>query len=142
MSVKPILILLLAATLACRTKAPGPVPIEASDMCALCKMAISEKRYAVEIVDRDGNLLKFDNPICMREHVTGRNMRDQVAAWFVADYETGTWTDARQAHYVKSQEIPSPMNSGLAAFQDPAKAGAFAAAHHGRVITFDDLWTQ
>lgn len=111
-------------------------------MCAYCKMAISEKRYAAEAIDNDGNAYKFDNAFCMTRFVADRKLRDKIGAWYIASYETRSWVDARKAAYAKSAEIPSPMASGLAAFSTKTSAMEFAAAHRGKVIAFEDLWTS
>ena len=59
-------ILALAVFLAaCAGEAIKPVDIEASDMCSFCRMAISEKRYAAEIIDAEDNVMKFDDIGCM-----------------------------------------------------------------------------
>jgi copper chaperone NosL len=55
---------------ACRTAlAKGevgiPVDIDPGDMCQSCKMAISQKKYAAEFVDKDGGVFKFDDIGCM-----------------------------------------------------------------------------
>ncbi len=111
-------------------------------MCAYCKMAISEKRYAAEAIDNEGNAYKFDNALCMTRFVTERKLREKIGAWYVAGYVTHLWIDARKAMYVRSAEIPSPMASGLAAFIGRTNAEEFATAHHGKVIAFEDLWTS
>jgi len=111
-------------------------------MCAWCKMAISEKRYAAEAVDNDGNVFKFDNAACMVRFVLDRKWRSRIGAYYIADYETRAWIDARKAAYIKSAETPSPMASGLAAFGAATNAAEFAAARHGKVIAFEDLWTS
>jgi copper chaperone NosL len=111
-------------------------------MCAYCKMAISEKRYAAEAIDYDGIAYKFDNAFCMTRFVAERKLRSRIGAWYIASYETRSWVDARKAAYAKSAEIPSPMASGLAAFSAKTSATEFAAAHHGKTIAFEDLWTS
>ena len=110
-------------------------------MCAWCKMAISEKRYTAEVIDSAGNVYKFDSAACMVHYVREHNLRATAAAYFIADYESRAWLDARKASHVASDAIPSPMASGLASFGTPARAAEFAAARHGNVIAFEDLWT-
>ncbi len=73
-----VLIIALTAFAACRTGPPRPI-IEPSDMCSRCRMAISQNRYAAELVDRDGNVWKFDDIGCMvrytRDHSLDRSCR-------------------------------------------------------------------
>lgn len=105
-------------------------------------MAISEKRYAAEFVDREGTVLKFDDIGCMLGFVGEQRGKEKGAAYFVTDYAGQGWIEAERAHYVKSEEIRSPMASGLAAFRDKAKAQETAGKFHGRMLTFGELWKQ
>ena len=135
-----MLICLLLAVVSCGNRLPRPVEIEATDMCAQCKMAISEKRYVAEMVDLEGNVIKFDNIDCMVRYVSSRSLKDKAAAWFVMDSEGRQWLDARQALLVKSASIPGPMGSGILAVKDSTKAAQLAGRFPGQVLHFDDLW--
>jgi copper chaperone NosL len=134
------LICLLLIAPGCGNRSPRPVEIEASDMCAQCKMAISEKRYAVEWADMEGNVIKFDNVDCMVRYVSGHGLRNKAAAWFVMDSDGKEWLDARQAFLVKSDSIHGPMGSGVLAVKDQAAANGLAGRFSGQVLRFDDLW--
>lgn len=105
-------------------------------------MAISQNRYAAELLDRDGNAFKFDDIGCMRRYTTDHHLDSKSQMYFVMDYQTQHWLDATQATYVYSDAIPSPMSGGLVAFKDKRLAEAFARGIHGRVLAFEDLWTS
>ena len=134
--------LLLMVTAGCQKASLLPVDLEESDMCNWCKMAISEKRYASEAIDNDGNIYKFDNATCLTRFVAARNLRGRIAKYYIADYGARSWVDASAAAYARSAEIPGPMASGLAAFASKANAEKFAMEHHGAVIAFEELWTS
>ena len=134
------MISLLLITAGCGNRSPQPVEIEAADMCAQCKMAISQKRYAAEMADIDGNVMKFDNIDCMIRYVSGNDLKDKAAAWFVMDSNGEKWLDARQAFLVKSASIPGPMGSGILAGKDGAMADELAKRFSGQVLHFDNLW--
>jgi len=134
-----LICLLLLAT-GCGNRLPRPAEIDATDMCAQCKMAISEKRYAAEMTDMEGNVIKFDNIDCMVRYAAAHGLNDKAAAWFVMDSEGGEWLDARQAFLVKSASIPGPMGSGVLAIRDSAAAGKMARRFSCRVLRFEDLW--
>jgi copper chaperone NosL len=121
---------------------PKPAELDPGDICAKCKMAISERRYAAEFADREGAIVKFDDIRCMIRFVQEHNLRDKAAAYFVMDYEKRIWLSAEKAYYVKSKELPSPMVSGLAAFQERAKAEELSSKLHGEMLTFQDLWMK
>ncbi len=135
-----ICLLLIAA--GCGNQLPRPAEIEENDMCAQCKMAISQKQYAAEMVDRDGNVYKFDNLDCMVRYVSGHGLKEKAAAWFVMDSDGKQWLDPRQAFLVKSASIPGPMGSGILAVKDQATAGDLAQRFAGQVLHFEDLWSH
>ena len=126
-------------TTACGQEKPKPVDIEPGDMCASCKMAISQKKYAAEFVDKEGTTFKFDDIGCMLRFVKVRGLEDRVEAYFVVDYGTQNWLDARSSAYVKSAALPSPMGSGLIAVKEKPQAEALAERYHGTILAFDDL---
>jgi copper chaperone NosL len=105
-------------------------------------MAISDRQFAAEIIDTGGSVAKFDDMGCLIQYVRERKLKEKVAACFVMDYKNRKWLPARQAHYVKSAEIHSPMASGLAAFGDRSKAEETAGRFRGRILLYDDLWRE
>jgi copper chaperone NosL len=104
-------------------------------------MAISEKRYAAEMADMDGNVIKFDNIECMIRYASRHSLKDKAAAWFVMDGDGREWLDARQAFLLKSPSIPGPMGNGILAAKDRAAADDLAKRFGGRVLQFNDLWS-
>ena len=137
---RTLLICLLLLATGCGNRLPRPAEIDATDMCAQCKMAISEKRYAAEMTDMEGNVIKFDNIDCMVRYAAAHGLRDKASAWFVMDSDGREWLDARQAFLVKSASIPGPMGSGVLAIRDSAAAETMARRFSGRVLRFEDLW--
>ena len=103
-------------------------------------MAISEKRYAAEMTDMDGNVVKFDNIDCLVRYAAAHGMKDKAVAWFVMDSDGREWLDARQAFLVKSASIPGPMGSGVLAAKNSAVAEDLARRFSGQVLRFEDLW--
>ncbi|WP_456428499.1 nitrous oxide reductase accessory protein NosL [Nitratifractor sp.] len=88
------------------------------DMCERCKMVLSERKYAAEIVDPKTNkVYKFDDIGCAtlwleEEHIP---WADRAKIW-VTDAKTGEWLDARKAKY--TSDSITPMAYGIAAFSD------------------------
>jgi copper chaperone NosL len=119
---------------ACGSGTVKPVDIEANDMCSFCKMAISEKQFAAEIIDQDDNALKFDDIGCMLRYRQAQGDKLKPAAVFVADVETRQWVSADKAFYVRSTTMKTPMASGIVAYSSSAKAGPSA-------VRFDQIST-
>jgi copper chaperone NosL len=135
-----IILAVVLLTTGCQAGEARPAAIDKDDVCALCKMAISEPRYAAQIVDKDGNNHKFDDIGCMLRFARDRKLNDASATFFVMDYESGKdWLNARQTTFVRSDAISSPMASRLGAFRSRSKAGDFSAKNKGQVLTFEEL---
>lgn len=86
------------------------------DVCQRCKMAISERKYAFEVVNpNNGKVYKFDDIGCgvlwMGEKKISW-MNDAVL--WVADANDGKWLNARTAYY--TDRSITPMTYGVAAY--------------------------
>lgn len=103
-------------------------------------MAISQSRYAAELIERDGDARKFDDIGCMVRYTQDHGLDPRGQTVFVMDYGSRHWLEAARAFYVRSAEIPTPMSGGIAAFQDRVQAEQFSSGMHGQVLTFEELW--
>src|SRR5262245_58234035 len=90
---------LLLMMTCCQSRPPQPVEIEAYDTCASCRMAISQKQFAAQFFDGEGNVHKFDDAACMLRFLKQRAMKP--AAVFLADYETRKWINGTLALFVR-----------------------------------------
>jgi copper chaperone NosL len=100
-----------------------PVDIYPEDMCAQCRMAVSDQAFASEIITADGEVFKFDDLGCLekfKEKSSGR----KIAATFVKDYETKNWLPYERSTIVQTS-IKTPMGSGKVALTDSARAKEF-----------------
>jgi len=88
------------------------------DMCERCKMAISERKYAVQAINpANGKVYKFDDIGCLVLWFKENNIKwqDDAIIW-ITDANTGKWINARTAKY--SDESITPMAYGFAAYTD------------------------
>jgi copper chaperone NosL len=134
-----IFLLALLLLTACAKTEPEPVDILPEDMCAFCRMAISEKQYAAQFITRDGDAFKFDDIGCLLNYVKGKQNQGEIDAYFVADFETREWTRGESAFYARSAEFKTPMSGGIVAFKDRGRAEAAANKHHGESLQFAEL---
>lgn len=132
-------IALLLVLVNCQKKSLEPVAIEANDMCSFCRMTISEKRYAAELIDDDGQAFKFDDIGCMANFIKQKRNNAAIQAAFVMDFDRREWLEAETASYVRSSEFRTPMNGGIVAFKDPSGAQAAVAKYHGTPLTFAEV---
>ena len=137
----PVCVWLAALLLAaCQKGAVEPVAIEQEDMCSFCRMAISEKRYAAEFIDNEGEAFKFDDITCMTSFMRERHNQGNIGARFVMDFEAKAWLKADDAYYVQSTEIKTPMSGGIIAFKDRSRAEETAGKYAGKLLRFDDVF--
>ena len=123
----------------CQKRAVEPVAIATEDMCSYCKMAISERQYAAELIDRDGKPFKFDDIGCMLNFIKKGPPSVSASSFFVMDFDQRQWVKADSAYYVRSSELTTPMNGGIIAFNDLAKAQEAVGKYHGKLLHFKEL---
>jgi len=137
-------LLVISLLIGCDSRATGPVPIAPDDACAYCRMLISERRYAAELLDTDGTIYKFDDIACMMRFARAHGKNSPSVRFYVTDYATGRdWLDARQASFARLRNSSSsPMASGLTAFRNANDAARSMGARPTRLMSFSDLWTN
>lgn len=99
---------LLAA--ACSRTVAAAEPVWGKEPCANCRMLVSDKRYAAQVVDATGEHRFFDDIGCMVIWMDAQ--KSEAPAW-VREAASGAWLDARTAHYV--QGARTPMDFGFEA---------------------------
>jgi copper chaperone NosL len=107
------------------------------EACDSCRMIISDERFAAALVTATGDALKFDDIGCLVEHEAGQ-FRPDVTYW-VRDSRSGEWLNAREATFVHSPGISSPMGFGLAARPSGQQVDEPAAGPDSRMVRFHEL---
>ena len=118
----------------CSPGEPEPVEIVLNEEnCSHCRMAVSQREFAAEVVTVSGSLDTFDDIGCLVKWMEEHKPPERAGV-FVVDFEGGSWIAAKSAAYVHSEDLPTPMSSGLAAFKDRASAEAWVEKLGGRVL--------
>jgi copper chaperone NosL len=133
--------LCLLLLIGCGTNKVEPVALAPEDMCDYCRMVISEKRYAAEFIDNEGKAFKFDDIGCMVNFIKSKRSTTKVVAHFVMDFDSRQWIKADDAYYVRSPELTTPMNGGIAAFGDQSKAQEAVGKYHGTLLRSKDVFS-
>jgi copper chaperone NosL len=125
----------------CSSPEIKPVDIYAEDMCSQCRMAISDHRFASEIITNDREAFKFDDIGCM-ENFRERHPEVIPAAVFVKDYESRAWISIERSTIVTT-DLDTPMGSGKVAFADSSRAREFAERHPaGKILGVRTGWNH
>ncbi len=100
-------------------------------------MIISDERFAAARVTEAGDVLKFDDVGCLIQNET--QGPGKGAMYWVRDFSGHGWISARDATFVYSTNLVSPMNHGLAALPSQEAARKLAADRAGRTLRFSEL---
>jgi copper chaperone NosL len=118
----------------------GPQPISYSqDACDFCRMTIVDKQHAAQIVTEKGRNYKYDAIECMVNDLKDwdRPTADQL---LVTDYANpGKLTNAKNAQYLISKNIPSPMGAFLSAFESPIELKKAQEQWGGEAFNWEEL---
>jgi copper chaperone NosL len=128
------------ALAACAAGAPAPAPLDTkNEQCAACRMAVSEARFAAQIV-APGELPRFfDDLGCLAAFLkTGQAPVD--ATTFVTDHRTGDWVAGERAVYTRVTGLATPMGSHLIAHADATSRDGDERAHGGTPVAADELF--
>jgi nitrous oxide reductase accessory protein NosL len=130
------LLLLLAAliTMGCEHGEAGPPELlQDKTACARCKMLIGETEYAAAYSSQGApNARVFDDIGCMLQDIADAAAKPSQI--WVRDFANDQWLDARQAYYVQSPELKTPMAYHFVALIDEDAANAAAAEYNGKMI--------
>ena len=111
-----------------------------NDPCGWCRMAVSDARFAAQLVSPSEEPRFFDDVGCLATFLKsgGAPAKGQIA--YVADHRTKAWVRASAAVYTKTSGLATPMSSGLVAHADAASRNADADAAGGAPIPLRDVF--
>jgi copper chaperone NosL len=132
------LLSLLAA--ACGSGPPAPAALDTkNDACAHCRMAVSNRFFAAQIVAPGEEPIFFDDIGCLRDYVKGHSPLPPDAVAYVADHRTAEWVAAIAALYTRNDAVHTPMASGLIAHKDASSRDRDAASKGGVPVAAADI---
>ncbi len=136
------LALVLAVLLAACAKGPVPPaqPDTRHDACGWCRMAVTDLRFAAQLVAPGEEPRFFDDIGCLAAFLKagGAPVKGQLA--YVADHRTKQWVRASSALYTKVPGLLTPMNSFLVAHADAASRSGDDSAKGGAPVTVADVF--
>jgi copper chaperone NosL len=135
-------LLALAALLAaCASGPPPPATLDTkNESCAWCRMAVSDARFAGQVVAAAEEPLFFDDIGCLAHFLAGAKAEPAGAVAYVADHRTRTWVRADGALYTEVVSLATPMGSHLIAHADAASRDADPEAKGGTPRTPSEVF--
>jgi copper chaperone NosL len=134
------LALAAAALLGCARPAPRPIAY-GEEPCRHCPMTLADPRFAAELVTTSGKVYVFDDVGCLTAFVNeGVVPQSRIHGLWVYDYlQPDALLDARQAVYLRTDTLATPMASHLAALRAGPAADSLRARLGGTFLTWDQL---
>ena len=113
-----------------------------SDICHHCKMTIVDKLHAAELVTTKSKVYKFDAIECMAQYISDKSEAD-FAFFLVNDFnDPGKLIDAKEATFLISKAIPSPMGAFLSAFSASDLAEKMKMEKGGEIFNWESIKQQ
>lgn len=136
---KIIVSILIMFFISCYKK---PEPIEyGKDVCDLCKMNITDNKFAAELITSKGKIFKFDSIECLFQFK--RYSLDQevkIHSEWVNDFSNpGTLIDLQKAFFLHSEVFRSPMGLNVLSFSTQEKLYEFLNQYGGHVLKYDEV---
>lgn len=130
---------LWASALACKSAPPGPAALDPrNDACRFCRMAVSDTRFAAQIVAPGEEPAFFDDLGCLTHFLRDGDV-PAGAVVYVSDHAARAWIRADQAVFTRVDGLDTPMGSGLIAHRDAAAREADAVSRSGRPVPYADI---
>ena len=92
--------------------------------CGYCRMVFQDKAFGAEMQLDSDSVLVFDATECLAAYMISNRLRpSRVRKIWSVDYSRPTTlVDAREAWYLRSDKLPSPMGVNIAAFRSKAES--------------------
>lgn len=106
----------------CEKKNEKQLPSEVvwdRDLCVECSMALSDRRYAAQVVDHQGKPKMFDDIGCAVNWLKNQTWKDKALVW-IQDVNTEKWISANEANWIYG-DPNTPMGYGFSATKAEVK---------------------
>lgn len=131
----------LVVLTACALGPPAPAALDTkNETCTSCRMAVSDPRFAAQLVAPSEEPRFFDDIGCLRDFLGGVQSLPGGAAAFVVDHRTKAWVLAGKAVYTRVAGLETPMGSHIVAHADAASRDADADARGGSPLALADVF--
>jgi copper chaperone NosL len=111
-----------------------------TDNCSFCKMTISDARYGAEIVTKKGKVYKFDDAHCILSYLGSAIEKKDIGEVFFTDFDgKHELINVKNALFLKSDELHTPMGGNVAAFSNKESLQKFLQQFKGTEVSWDGL---
>ncbi|MDR0793324.1 MAG: nitrous oxide reductase accessory protein NosL [Chitinophagaceae bacterium] len=140
---KPTLafITLFFATLISGCQSGPEAIVIGKDVCAYCKMTVSDVRFGGEIVTSKGKCYKFDDAKCLLNFMkeSGNTNLSVKNIYFVNFVPEHTLIKKEEAFFIKTDSLKTPMGGNIAVFSSKEKMDEVRKEFDAKELTWDKL---
>jgi copper chaperone NosL len=132
---------LLALVLFSSCSSSGPEKINLNkDDCHNCKMSISDKRFACEIVTEKGRAYKFDDITCLMSFKKENQDKMANAIFYINNYlSPNDLLLSTNLTFVEGKHIGSPMGGNVASFTNKDSANVYLNIWDAKLISWNEI---
>lgn len=131
------LLLIISIFISCNTE-PQPL-VAGKDECYFCKMPVADLKFGAEIITTKGKFYKFDDTGCMISFLKANEL-EQIKEIFTVDYSASQkLLNVKEAIFLISENLRTPMNSGIAGFASRQQAEYFHKEFPGGIMNWEQL---
>jgi len=132
---------LLAVLASCSGGLPEPATLDTkNEQCSHCRMAVSDARFASQLVAPGEIPRFFDDLGCLNSYLKGDRSLPPGALVYVADHRTKAWLRADAAVYTRVPGLATPMSSQLIAHADAVSRDADPDARGGSPVGIEEVF--
>ncbi len=103
-------------------------------------MVISDPRFGAEIVTAKGKTHTFDSIECMAAYVQENDAGTSDGSLWVTPFDRpDALVAANGVHFLRSEQIRSPMGLNLTAFSPAMSPDQIRNAFSGRILTWEEV---
>lgn len=119
---------------------PGPKPINLhTDVCAFCKMSISNPKFATQLTTTKGRHYVFDDIVCMVGYAQD-NQDLPIGQYYVADFcDPSRFIPSTEITLIRSDSLRSPMAGNIAGFASPDSAQYYQTQYSAGAVSWASL---
>lgn len=111
-----------------------------NDACSFCSMTIVDQTHAAQLVTKKGKNFKFDATECMINYLHSEKNEDDMLHILSANYlSPGELINAKEATFIISENIPSPMGAFLSVIENKAEAEKLQAESGGELFNWEKV---
>ena len=132
-------VLVTLLCLSCNTQ--PQVLVVGKDVCYFCKMPVADARFGAELITVKGKIYKFDDIGCMISFMKNDlPSAEKTKDLYVVSYENNQkLMHVNETVFLKSAQLHTPMNSGIAACASHDEAASLMKEFPGEILTWQQL---